>query len=184
MSVYGLTAALSPVGQSTWAILGISPHVGLTVTLLSGVTSIAAGAGILRGERWGRTLYLAFGLASIVISVVVIRTSVPLVLFGLLVYGAFAFFLTLESARAYFEGTYELPPADRERRGVIASLRQEQRNESDLKRVFGVLFAVGAGIFISMALLMFGFVEGGMAAFVAAFFGLPALLALAIGIVL
>ena len=184
ISVFDLASVSNPVVQSTWVILGISPFLYVTTTLLTGTANLIAGVGILRGKRWGRTLYLVFGLAGNVMSVVVYRSGLPMVVFGLLFYGAFAFLLTREPARAYFAGTYEVPPALQERRRVLASLRERQRNASDLKRVFGVIFAVGAAFLIHTTLFIFGFVEGMIAVIVAAFFGIPAIIAFAIGVVL
>jgi hypothetical protein len=164
--------------------MGINPIMAVGNMLMTGLAYAAAGYGILQGHVWGRTLYLAVGIVSLVVSAFLFYTGLSVLLFGGAIYATIAAFLTRDVASAYFNGSYDVPAAKQRRQRALANLRAAQRNPSDLKRVFGVLFAVGAGFLLTMALFMIGFASGAVAVFLGGLFGLPALVALAIGIAL
>lgn len=146
LSVLGLTAASNPAVRATWERMGIDPTLAVISSLVTGVAHAVAGAGILRGRSWARTFYLWFGAASLVAGVFLFYNGLPAFLLSASVYAVAVYFLTRDAARAYLEDDYEISPESARRRQALAAVRTSQRTPSDLKRVFGVLFAAGAGL--------------------------------------
>jgi len=184
LSVLGLTAASNPAVRSTWESMGIDPTLAVISSLVTGVAHAVAGAGILQGWSWARTFYLWFGAASLIAGVFLFSSGLPAFLLSASVYAIAVYFLTRDAARAYLEDDYEISPESARRRRALATVRTSQRNPSDLKRVFGVLFATGAGGLLTMAVFVIGFAPGLIAVVLAGFFGVPALIALVFGVVL
>lgn len=145
-------------GSIIWEMMGANPVVVMIFSTANSVILLAAGVAILQQQKWGRTLLLFFVPASVIISSFVfdaLREFIPLSIgFSVIFYGVIFYFLFRRDAREYFAGTYAGPPDFQK---AVRKVRRSQKNPSDLKQVFGVLFLIAAGFFFYMFVLLIGF---------------------------
>jgi hypothetical protein len=145
-------------GSISWEMMGANPVIVMIFSTASSVVQLAAGVAILQQQKWGRTLLLFFVPLSIIISAFVFdafREYIPLsVGFSVIFYGVIFYFLFRSDAGEYFAGTYTGPTNFQK---AIRKVRRSQKNPSDLKQVFGVLFLIAAGFFLYMFVLLIGF---------------------------
>jgi hypothetical protein len=166
-----------------WEAMDVDYRHAVWVNLLSSVIYIGAGILMLRQNRTGRTLYVIWFPASLVLSLLVFGLSY----FGFLVfttvfYLIILYFLYRKEAGDFFEGVYEPGPVSKST-GQIT--RREQINRSAFARVFG-LISFGIAFFILMSGLMLSeFPEiRGMRDMMYIFLGIPFILFLLGGILL
>jgi hypothetical protein len=182
MSLFSLAYSLDSGVRAIWASFGISPVAAIVPALISGIGDCGSGIAILQGKQWGRTLYLVLGAAAVLYSAAIPFVSFPMTALGLVVYIVLAYILSRPSTNAYFEGTYEVAAEVHEYRRALRRVREMDRNASDIKRVFAVLFAAVGGVLLSVLVQMPLFASGGVLVFMGIFFGLPAVVALAVGV--
>ena len=142
--------------RDLWAAQGLNPTSVLWVNLVTGVATALAGWGVLNGHRWGRTLYLTVAVLSLIASAALFGLGPFMLAFLGAWTGLLAFLLTRPSMNAHFDGTYVRDEHAQARRRVLRRLRREEREPNDLKRFFGVCFAVGAGLCFTFTTLMLG----------------------------
>lgn len=176
----------NPLLQEMWKDQGLNTEIIVIWSVIAGIGHVAAAIGILRGQRWGRTIYLVVGLLGTVAGAAILGSTLAMSLISVLIYGVFVFILTRPDAEAYFSGTYEPPAPERELRSALRTARSRDRTTSDLQRVFGILIAAGAGFLLLMAFYSAGLLlsEGVMAVVLTGFFLVPAGLALALATLL
>jgi hypothetical protein len=145
-------------GNISWEMMGANPVMVMIFSTANSVVQLAAGVALLQQQKWGRTLLLFYVPLSILISWFIFdsfREFVPLTIgFSVIFYGIIFYFLFRSDAEEYFAGTYT-GASDFQR--AVRKVRRSQKNPSDLKQVFGVLFLIAAGFLLYMFVLLTGF---------------------------
>jgi hypothetical protein len=168
-----LSAALVPASLDMYRTMGVSMGLVFANGAFSAAVQTLAGVGILRGERWGRLTFLVgFALSQIAAVLIQPLSMIGLSLgFGLITYGVLGYLLVRPAANAYFAGTYDLDGTLAARNARLARLRRLQQRPSDVARLFGIVFGIGAGFWAYAVLLVAPFVPLEYGAFVVLILG-------------
>ena len=183
LSTLGMLYAFTPVVRSTWSSMGMDPTFMAANAFAGGAVHIIAGYAMLQQRAWGRTLYVAYIPLSFTASWFMHGDAFSFtVLPGALFFLIILYFLYRPVAEDYFAGSYTPSVAfDR----ALASHRASERNDSSLKRVFGIVAMGGGGFLTYFCLLIVGFADDPiMQFFLLILFGTPAAIALLIGVFL
>lgn len=183
MSCVSIGAIQEPSTRELYALMGIPLRWVIWSSLFGGIVFITAGVGLLRARSWARPLLVVYFLVTLVSAFLLMGDEallmfVPSSIFYLVALAV----LYHPSTSDYLEGVYE---PDTALRDAVMRHRRAEGNRSDLLRVFGVIVLVGAGILLSMILLMdslLASLPGGSV--VAGAMALPFMIALAAGMVM
>ena len=118
---------------------GNSLPVYLGLGAVISATQVVSGTAILKRQRWGRVLLLASLPAALLVLAFLSPFMFRFAAAGsALTFGILAFFLTRPAASGYFDGSILSMPEDIRR---VRRFQRGERTQSDVARVFGIIFA-------------------------------------------
>jgi hypothetical protein len=93
----------SPISVAVLSMYRVPIWVTILVGLLVSALCFVAGIAILKGRKWGRTLYLSASIAGFVISIATMPLDIVVGLFpAILIFAVFCYLLYRRPASAYF----------------------------------------------------------------------------------
>lgn len=107
-AILGLVAMAMTMGtprmEADMAASGMPPAAMYALNLLGAAITLACGVGVLKGMNWARWLYVAWGVLSALIALL-ITPAAGLALISLAIVAVIAFFLFRKPADAWFRRT-------------------------------------------------------------------------------
>ena len=182
MSPLSLLGLVNQNAQDMWSQMGMTPSLIVTHALISGLFQAILGYGILKGRPWARMGYIWFGAAMLVFSAVITTAYWTALVFGVVTYAVLCLVLSTPTARAYFAGTYDQDPRQKERQNILSQIRKAQKNSSDIMQIVGAGLAVIAGFLLMIAVFSTGVPDTDLMIKGLVKVGLPGLALLALGI--
>ena len=143
-----------PEGLEAYRKVGISPLTAAITAIVGSVISAIAGVAMMRGRVWGRTLWSAYGVLSLVYTAWLYKfqsLALVVVLPGIVV-ALTIYYLTRPQVNAYFAGEeWQTPEENQPASGIAAGPVRPPR--ALWMKIVGVTLLVFAGFFLYMLMI-------------------------------